>query len=41
MGARLCNDCEKSKVSLCEFPQGPSGVEVLSFDESLVTDFEV
>ena len=26
---------------LCEFPQGPSGAEVLSFDESLVTNFEV
>ena len=25
----LCNDCEKPKVSLCEFPQGPSGAEVL------------
>ena len=37
----LCDDCERSKVSLCEFPRGPSGMEVLSFDESLVTDFEV
>ena len=41
MSAWLCNDGEKPKVSLCEFPQGPSGAEILSFDESLVTDFEV
>ena len=41
VSAQLCNDCERPKVSLCEFPQGPSGVEVLGFDESLVTDFEV
>ena len=41
VSAWLCNDCERPKVSLCEFPQGPSGVEVLSFDKSLVTDFEV
>ena len=37
----LCNDGERPKVSLYEFPQGPSGAEVLSFDECLVTDFEV
>ena len=41
VSAWLCDDGERPKVSLCEFPQGPSGVEVLSFDESLVTDFEV
>ena len=41
VSALLCNDCERPKVSLCEFPQGPSGAEVLDFDESLVTDFEV
>ena len=41
MSAWLCDDCEKPKVSLCKFPRGPSGAEVLSFDESLVTDFEV
>ena len=41
VSAWLCNDCERPKVSLCEFPQGPSGAEVLSFDESLVTDFEL
>ena len=37
----LCDDGERPKVSLCEFPRGPSGAEVLSFNESLVTDFEV
>ena len=41
VSAWLCDDCERPKVSLCEFPQGPSDAEVLSFDESLVTDFEV
>ena len=41
VSAWLCNDGERPKVSLCEFPRGPSGAEVLSFDESLVTDFEV
>ena len=41
VSAWLCDDGERFKVSLCEFPQEPSGVEVLSFDESLVTDFEV
>ena len=41
VSAWLCNDCERPKVSLCEFPRGPSGVDVLGFDESLVTDFEV
>ena len=41
VSAWLCDDCERPKVSLCEFPQGPSGVEVLGFDESLVTNFEV
>ena len=41
MSAWLCDDCERPKVSLCEFPRGPSGAEVLGFDESLVTDFEV
>ena len=41
MSAWLCDDGERPKVSLCEFPQGPSGVEVLGFDESLITDFEV
>ena len=41
VSAWLCDDGERPKVSLYEFPQGPSGVEVLSFDESLVTDFEV
>ena len=41
MSAWLCNDGERPKVSLCEFPQGPSGAEVLDFDKSLVTDFEV
>ena len=41
VSAWLCNDGERPKVSLCEFPQGPSGTEVLSFDKSLVTNFEV
>ena len=41
VSAWLCDDCERPKVSLCEFPRGPSGAEVLSFHESLVTDFEV
>ena len=41
VSAWLCDDCERPKVSLYEFPQGPSGVEVPSFDKSLVTDFEV
>ena len=41
VSAWLCSDCKRPKVSLCEFPQGPSGAEVLSFDESLVIDFEV
>ena len=41
MSAWLCNGCERLKVCLCEFPQGPSGTEVLDFDESLVTDFEI
>ena len=41
MSAWLCNDGERPKVSLCEFPRGPSGVEVFSFDESLVTNFEI
>ena len=41
VSAWLCDDCERPKVSLCEFPQGPSGVEILSFDESLVINFEV
>ena len=41
MSAWLCNDGERPKVSLYEFPRGPSGVEVLSFDKSLVTNFEV
>ena len=41
VSAWLCDDCERPKVSLCEFPQGPSSAEVLSFDESLVTNFEV
>ena len=41
MSAWLCNDCERPKVSLCEFPQGPSGAEILCFDKGLVTDFEV
>ena len=37
----LCDDGERPVVSLCKFPQGPSGAEVLSFDKSLITDFEV
>ena len=41
VSAWLCDDCKRLKVSLCEFPWGPSGAEVLSFDKSLVTDFEV
>ena len=41
VSAQLCNDGERPKVSLCEFPRGPSGVEILGFDESLVIDFEV
>ena len=41
VSAWLCDDCERPKVSLCEFPRGSSGVEALSFDESLVTDVEV
>ena len=41
VSAWLCDDGERPKVSLCEFPQGPSGAEVLSFDESLVINFEV
>ena len=41
VSAWLCDDGERPKVSLCKFPRGPSGVEVLSFDESLVTNFEV
>ena len=41
VSAWLSDDGERPKVSLCEFPRGPSGAEVLSFDKSLVTDFEV
>ena len=41
MSAWLCNDCERPKVSLCEFPRRSSDAEVLGFDKSLVTDFEV
>ena len=41
VSAWLCNDYERPKVSLCKFPQGLSDVEVLGFDESLITDFEV
>ena len=41
VSAWLCDDCERLKVSLCEFPRGPSGAEVLGFDKSLVTDFEI
>ena len=41
VSAWLCDDYESPKVSLCEFPRGPSGMEVLGFDESLVTNFEV
>ena len=41
MSAWLCNDCERPKVALCEFPRGPSGAEVPGFDNSLVTNFEV
>ena len=41
VSAWLCDDGERPKVSLCEFPRGPSGAEVLSFDKSLVTNFEV
>ena len=37
----LCDDGERPVVSPCKFPQGPSGAEVLSFDKSLVTDFQV
>ena len=41
VSAWLCDDCERLKVSLCEFPRGPSGAEILCFDKGLVTDFEV
>ena len=41
VSAWLCDDIERPKVSLCEFPQGSSGAEVLGFDKSLVTDLEV
>ena len=41
VSAWLCDDGERLKVSLYKFPQGPHGAEVLSFDESLVTDFKV
>ena len=41
VSAWLCDDCERPKVSLCKFPRGSSGAEVLSFDESLVTNFKV
>ena len=41
VSASLCDDYERPKVSLCKFPQGPSGVEVRSFDKSLVINFEV
>ena len=41
VSAWLCDDGERPKVSLCEFPRGPSGMEVLGFDESLVINFEV
>ena len=41
VSAWLCDDCERPKVSLCKFPQRSSSVEVLGFDESLVTNFEV
>ena len=41
VSAWLCNDGERPKVSLCKFPRGPSSAEVLGFDKSLVTDFEV
>ena len=41
VSAWWCDDGERPKVSLYKFPRGPSGVEVLSFDKSLVTDFEV
>ena len=41
VSAWLCDDGERPKVSLCKFPQGPSGAEILCFDEGLVTDFEV
>ena len=41
VSAWLCGDGERPKVSLCKFPRGPRGVEVLSFDKSLVTNFEV
>ena len=37
----LCDNGERPKVSLCEFPQEPSDKEVLGFDESLVMDFDV
>ena len=41
VSAWLCDDGERPKVCLYEFPREPSGAEVLSFDESLVTDLEV
>ena len=41
VSAWLCNDGERPKVSLCEFPRGPSSAEILCFDEGLITDFEV
>ena len=41
MSAWLCDDGERPKVSLYKFPQRPSGAEVLSFNKSLVTNFEV
>ena len=41
VSAWLHDDCKRPKVSLCKFPQGPSGAEVLGFDESLVTDFAI
>ena len=41
VSAWLCNDGERPKVSLYKFPQRPSGAEVLSFNKSLVTNFEI
>ena len=41
VSAWLCDDGERPKVSLCKFPQEPSGAEVLGFDKSLVINFEV
>ena len=41
VGSCLSDNGIRPKVLLGEFLRGPSGPEVLSFDEDLITDFEV